>query len=97
MRWLRFILIPILSVVSIAAVIAAHYYYLGFSHSSSNSVKHIRDSEILKLNEKALLLKKFASQKKCNQKIIFLVDMSMPSGKNRFFVYDTEKDSVIKA
>lgn len=98
MRWLRFILIPILSVVFIAVVIAAHYYYLGFSHSaSSNTVEHIRNSEILKLNEKALLLKRFASQKKYNQKIIFLVDMSLPSGKNRFFVYNLEKDSVVKS
>jgi L,D-transpeptidase-like protein len=99
MRWLRFILIPILFIIFIAVVIAAHYYYNGFSDSATanNTAKHISASEISKLNEKALLLKAFACQKKCDQKIIFLLDMSLPSGKNRFFVYDTEKDSVIIA
>jgi hypothetical protein len=98
MRWLRFILVPILIAIFIAVVIAEHYYYNGFYHAASaNNTRHISDSEISKLNEKALLLKKFACQKKCDQKIIFLVDMSLPSGKNRFFIYNTQKDSVIKA
>lgn len=32
---------------------------------------------------------------KYNQKIAFLVDMKVPSGKNRFFVYDLEKNEII--
>src|SRR4051812_26646218 len=30
-----------------------------------------------------------------NTKIAFLVDMRVPSGKNRFFIYDLEKNEVI--
>lgn len=30
-------------------------------------------------------------------KIIFLIDMSLPSGQNRFFVYDLQNDSIIKS
>ncbi|HSZ84902.1 MAG TPA: hypothetical protein VK787_02665 [Puia sp.] len=98
MRWLRFILIPILVVIFIAVVIAAHYYYDGFYHSASaNTRKHISDSEILKLNDKALLLKTFAHQKNCNQKIIFLVDMSLSSGKNRFLFMTQKKILLLKA
>jgi len=32
---------------------------------------------------------------KYNQKIVFLIDMKVPSGKNRFFVYDLQKDEVV--
>lgn len=32
---------------------------------------------------------------KYNQKIAFLIDMNIPSGKNRFFVYDLESDKII--
>ncbi|SEO29636.1 L,D-transpeptidase catalytic domain [Flavobacterium sp. CF108] len=32
---------------------------------------------------------------KYNNKIAFLVDMKVPSGKNRFFVYDLEKNEII--
>lgn len=32
-----------------------------------------------------------------NNKYCFLVDMSLPSGKNRFFVYDLEKEIVVNA
>ena len=32
-----------------------------------------------------------------NPSICFLVDMGLPSGKNRFFVYDLQKDSVLYA
>ncbi|PBI84983.1 hypothetical protein BSF41_38940 [Flavobacterium sp. ACN2] len=32
---------------------------------------------------------------KYNQKIVFLIDMKVPSGRNRFFVYDLQKDEVV--
>ncbi|HLY71757.1 MAG TPA: murein L,D-transpeptidase catalytic domain family protein [Puia sp.] len=99
MRWLQLILVPFGIVILIALVIAGHVYYNGFSHpvSAPKRAKRISNQEFSKINEKALLLKIFASERKCNKKIFFLVDMSLPSGKNRFFVYNTEKDSVINA
>jgi hypothetical protein len=39
----------------------------------------------------------FTQQKNYNESICFLVDMSLPSGQNRFFVYDLAKDSVLKS
>jgi hypothetical protein len=36
----------------------------------------------------------FIEKARYNESICFLVDMSLPSGQNRFFVYDLEKDSL---
>ena len=43
----------------------------------------------------ALPLKKYLAVNNYNSKICFLADMNLPSGRNRFFVYDLQKDSVI--
>ena len=48
-----------------------------------------------KLQEKAFTLKKFAESKTYNNSLCFLVDMSIASGSNRFFVYDLKKDSIL--
>lgn len=47
-----------------------------------------------KLNTHAGALQTFANGRNLNNKIVFLVDMSIPSGSPRFFVYNMEKDSV---
>jgi len=38
---------------------------------------------------------KYAQSRGLDEQFFFLVDMSIPSGKNRFFVYDLKQDSVI--
>lgn len=50
-----------------------------------------------KLEEKASLAKQFIRQKGFNDKICFLLDMSLPSGQNRYFIYDLKKDSLLHA
>jgi len=98
MKWLRYVGLSLLTVICAMLVMAAHYYYKGFHkvHSlSCKSSNHIDEAEINKLTEKASLLKKFATEKKYNQSICFLADMSLSSGKNRFFIYDISKDSII--
>jgi hypothetical protein len=47
------------------------------------------------LNVFAKNVKSYAVQNRYSTKYCFLVDMSMPSGANRFFVYDLEKNSVV--
>jgi hypothetical protein len=47
------------------------------------------------LHTKGDSLQLFARKKKYNEEICFLVDMSIPSGKNRFFVYNMKKDSLL--
>ncbi len=57
----------------------------------------ITKSTIKKLEDKAGEAKTFAEKNNYNNAICFLVDMSLPSGENRFFVYDLTKDSIQKA
>lgn len=47
-----------------------------------------------KLQLKAADAKLFVQQKGYNDAICFLIDMSLPSGQNRFFVYDIKKDTL---
>ena len=99
MKWLRYFLLSLLAIVSVVLVLAAHYYYKGFYKTKAwhfNSVNHLGETEVSKINQKAVELKKFVLGKSFSKKFIFLVDMSLPSGKNRFFVYDISKDSIIK-
>jgi len=52
-------------------------------------------TKILQL--KAAELKAYAEQNNYNASICFLVDMTLPSGHDRFFVYDLSKDSIRSA
>lgn len=47
-----------------------------------------------KLQQKALEAKGYVLQKRFNNDICFLIDMSLPSGQNRFFIYDLKNDSL---
>lgn len=50
-----------------------------------------------KLKGKAAAAKRFALQKGLSSHCAFFIDMSLPSGKNRLFVYDFKKDSLLLA
>ncbi|HMK25702.1 MAG TPA: murein L,D-transpeptidase catalytic domain family protein [Chitinophagaceae bacterium] len=47
-----------------------------------------------KLKERAASVKSFLLRKGYNNEICFFIDMSLPSGQNRFFIYDLQKDSL---
>lgn len=47
-----------------------------------------------KLKEKAGEAKSFVKQKAYNNNYCFLIDMSLSSGQNRFFIYNLKKDSI---
>jgi hypothetical protein len=48
-----------------------------------------------KLEQKVPAARQFVHQKNFNGKYCFLIDMSIPSGKDRFFIYDLQKDSIV--
>lgn len=98
MSYLRYFLLWLLVLFFFAFALAAHYYYKGFYIKANHPDVpcHMDEAETTKINQKAIELKKFAIEKRFSKKFIFLVDMSVPSGKNRFFVYDMSKDSIIK-
>jgi hypothetical protein len=92
-------MLSLLALIIVAVALAAHNYYKGFYKTSSTNFKSVNDldkREVSKITEKAIEVKKFVPDKNFSKRFIFLVDMSLPSGKNRFFVYDLSKDSIIK-
>lgn len=56
--------------------------------------KGISTTTLQKLKSKAVLAKSFTEQNNYNRQICFLVDMSLPSSQNRFFVYNLKKDTL---
>ena len=62
---------------------------------ASSPGKHkIVNPTIQKLRSKADDAALFAKQNNYNENTCFLIDMSLPSGQNRFFVYDLKKDTL---
>ncbi|PWT76456.1 MAG: hypothetical protein C5B59_06435 [Bacteroidetes bacterium] len=52
-------------------------------------------NEKAKIVEHAVIIRNFLHGKDFNNNYCFLIDMSIPSGKKRFFVYDLRKDTVL--
>ncbi|MFI5129064.1 MAG: murein L,D-transpeptidase catalytic domain-containing protein [Chitinophagales bacterium] len=50
-----------------------------------------------KMQAKASEARMFIEKNRYNESICFLVDMSLPSGQNRFFVYNLKKDSLVSS
>jgi hypothetical protein len=91
----------------IAAVAVAYYIFpknkLISTAISTYNEKKIDNSEsekkmlLRKLKSQSRRLKALAKQKGYSAEYGFLIDMSIPSEKKRFFVYDLRKDSVLHA
>jgi hypothetical protein len=54
-------------------------------------------AELKRLNSFGNSLENYARLHNYNTRYSFLVDMKLPSGRNRFFIYDMKKDSVLAA
>lgn len=79
---------------------AAAFYFYSVKHKAS--VTEISKSNALyrtSVTFKKVIpeLVKYTSLHKMSDRYIFLVDMHIASGKNRFFVYDIRKDSIINS
>jgi hypothetical protein len=57
----------------------------------------LTDAAYEKMKSKAVEAKTFVQQKGYNSTICFMIDMSLPSSQNRFFVYNIAKDSIYNA
>ena len=102
MRLVRRSLLVLAGLGLVVCVVAAHYYYKGFykwKHNTSKAFDShgLKKAETDRLSQKAAGLKTFLSlsHKSYNGNIAFLIDMHLPSGKNRFFVYDLDNDSML--
>jgi hypothetical protein len=100
MSWFRRILLSIGILSMVAFAVAGHYYYKGFYrplHRRAPAVPTLSETELQRLGAKAAEQKVFLQKHGFNTGLCFLVDMRLPSGKDRFFVYDLHKDSIVLA
>lgn len=67
-------------------------------HGLKSETNHPLNYKVyLKLQARAIEAKAFAQKNKFNTSFCFLIDMSLPSGQKRFFIYDLQKDSIQNA
>ncbi|MBF4516056.1 murein L,D-transpeptidase catalytic domain family protein [Flavobacterium sp. ANB] len=66
--------------------------FIFFNEEKTEVVKVDREIEIARLAEVKKIIN---SNSKYNNKIAFFIDMKIPSGKNRFFVYDLKNNKII--
>lgn len=88
----------LLTLSLLTGLIITFYYGYPFSingHSPSLEKQSDASAELDKLQNYGNKAKLFCKQRGFNTVTCFLIDMSRPAGKNRFFVYDMQKDSVI--
>ena len=62
--------------------------------SSIRTINTKYEAAVGRLKHQAATIKRYARANHFNTEYCFLVDMSIPSGKKRFFVYNMKKDSV---
>src|SRR5689334_3398554 len=89
----RFIGLLILTVV----LVTGGSWYFTRHASVKKSAAHLsaKNQLFLKINSKAAKARQFVKKNNYNQSICFLIDMSLESGANRFFIYDLNTDSII--
>ncbi|MEP7255567.1 MAG: murein L,D-transpeptidase catalytic domain-containing protein [Ferruginibacter sp.] len=92
----RIFVLSIVLLFTISAFGYIFWYRPKFNSTFNFNPNRFKDkSEIIqRLKQKALLVKGFVNEHAYNETHCFLVDMRLPSGKNRFFVYNLIKDSV---
>src|SRR5258708_1308451 len=101
MSWLRRIMLSLGILALVTFALAGHYYYKGFYkpvHRHAVAPSSLTDlGERKRIDQKAAVQKAYLQRHGFNSDFCFLVDMQLPSGKDRFFVYDLHKDSVVLA
>ena len=55
---------------------------------------HLVNATVEKLKKKSTEAISFLKKNGYNESVCFFIDMTLPSGQNRFFVYDVVKDSI---
>ena len=95
MKILRFLLLA--SLITLAVSWFSHsraWEKTMAPHNPEKKAHHPASANSLeKMEQKAVAAKFFVKKKGFNEKVCFLLDMSLPSGQNRFFIYNLEKDS----
>ena len=93
----RFLLIAG-SILLVFIISSAAWYTSRLNHFNKLSIANTARADkktFDKLRTQSMQAKLFINAKKYNPVICFFIDMSLESGKSRFFVYDTQNDSIL--
>ncbi len=98
LRKIVIVLLSFLALVLLFVLLRNHSPNIPRTSTTESLAKPVFDRNIQfkRLKVYSDTLQQYSSGKGFNQSVFFLVDMSLHSGKNRFFVYDL-KANVIKA
>lgn len=97
MRWGKFfnilVFLIIITIFSVAIILPRFTsIHLPFSIEKSENAINFKHK---KIKQKAFELKQFAKKNGYDTAYSFLIDMSIPSGYKRFFIYDNYLDTII--
>jgi L,D-transpeptidase catalytic domain len=96
MKLVRFTAIAVFAILALSWFSNTPYWKKARTvHSTTRTAPHVLATySPKKLQQKAAEARTFVQQKKYNDNICFLIDMTLASGQNRFFIYDLKKDTV---
>ncbi len=96
MKIIRLLLLPGIAIVGLAwfSNSKAGKKTTALYISKKETVDRLSYGSLEKLEQKAAVAKQYVKRKAYNENICFLIDMSLASGQNRFFIYDFKKDSI---
>jgi len=99
MKLFRIILVLLVTTLTLALVSKSSWWKRTAATQLPNQEPQVpvRDETLEKLRSKMDEARMFIANKKYNNAICFMIDMSPTSGKNRFFVYDLIRDTIQNA
>ncbi len=96
MKLLAKILIAVLFIITLGSAI---YFYIFIGNKEThvkNTINLNRNKLVIsQIHNKGMLAKQFAKKHNMSLQYCFMINMSEPSGKDRFYVYDFKGDSVV--
>ena len=89
------ILLLLLFLGSVTVIAYTHYLLRPASKNAGHFISDKGKEESSRLRKRAAILKAFALKRGYSTIYCLLADLELPSGKNRFFVYNLIKDSIV--
>lgn len=73
---------------------AFNVHVINYPHSFIVNVENMNNKTITRLTEKAEQAREYNARRGFDVDYCFMIDMRIPSGKNRFFVYNLQDDTI---
>jgi len=99
MRWSAFLFFAAISISAIAVYRVSNISTTNKKGTQGigRSVTNKRSVTQLRLKQYAADLRLYTIKNNLNSRYCFLIDMQLPSGSKRFFVYDLKNDSILRS